>query len=65
MYSLSEWHLDLFQQWTQAQDSCQAHSAKAARSRSSDKYNQMQVSRHLSLVFRIDNHHQRSQDEFF
>ncbi len=38
---------------------------KAARSRSSDEYNQMQVSRHLSFVSRIDNHHQRDQDEFF
>ncbi len=25
----------------------------------------MQVSRHLSLVSRIDNHHQKDQDEFF
>ncbi len=25
----------------------------------------MQVSHHLSLVFKIDNHHQRDQDELF
>jgi len=65
LYSLFEWYLDLFRQWTWAWDLCQAYSAKVARSKSSDEYNQMQVSHHLSLVSKIDNHHWRNQDEFF